>query len=143
MTVERDGSISVYVGSSAVGQGIETIFAQIAADALELPLNRIRILHGSTTYLTEGFGSYGSRSTVMGGSAVIVTAENLLKNFRIAAADALDASPEELVIADGITTAPDGRRVALAEFGLSAEGSFSNGSKATYTYCTAAAHIAL
>jgi carbon-monoxide dehydrogenase large subunit len=143
MTVERDGSISVYVGSSAVGQGIETIFAQITADALEIPLDRIRVLHGSTTYLAEGFGSYGSRSTVMGGSAVMITAQNLLQNFRIAAAKAFDAPPEKLVIADGVATAPDGRQATLAEFGLSAEGSFSNGSKATYTYGTAAAHVAV
>jgi len=143
MTVERDGSISVYVGSSAVGQGIETIFAQIAADALEIPPDRIRILHGSTTYLAEGFGSYGSRSTVMGGSAIVVTAQALLQSFRIAAAKELDTPPEKLVVADGTATAPDGRRVALAEFGLSADGSFSNGSKATYTYGTAAAHVAV
>ena len=42
--------------------------AQIAADALELPMERIRVFHGSTTYLKEGWGSYGSRATVMGGS---------------------------------------------------------------------------
>jgi carbon-monoxide dehydrogenase large subunit len=143
MTIERDGSISLYVGSSSVGQGIETIFAQIAADTLEIPLERIRVLHGSTTYLAEGFGSYGSRSTVMGGSAVLITAQNLLQNFRIAAANAFDVLPEKLVVADGIATAPDGRRVTLADFGLSAEGSFSNGSKATYTYGTAAAHVAV
>ena len=78
MAVESDGRVSVYVGSSAVGQGIETILAQIAADALELPLERIRIYHGSTTYLTEGFGSYGSRSTVMGGCAIVLAADALI-----------------------------------------------------------------
>ena len=57
--VEHDGSISVYVGSSAVGQGIETIMAQIAADALELPLERIKVFHGSTTYLRDGVGEIG------------------------------------------------------------------------------------
>ena len=55
----------------SVGQGIETIFAQIAADALELPIEpHPDVLHGSTAYVTEGFGSYSSRSTVMGGSAI-------------------------------------------------------------------------
>src|ERR1700724_4675276 len=76
--VEADGSVAVYVGSSAVGQGIETIMAQIAADALHLPLSKIKVLHASTTYLREGFGSYGSRATVMGGSAGIDAANNLI-----------------------------------------------------------------
>src|SRR5207302_5690496 len=50
MVVENDGSITVYVGSSALGQGLETVFAQIAADALEISLDRVRVRHGSTTY---------------------------------------------------------------------------------------------
>src|SRR6185437_5929235 len=58
VALEDDGVVSVYVGSSAIGQGIETVMAQIAADALELPIDRIRILHGSTNLLREGFGSY-------------------------------------------------------------------------------------
>ncbi len=136
--------IAVYVGSSAIGQGIETIFAQIAADALELPMTNIRVLHGSTNYLREGFGSYGSRATVMGGSAVLVASEALLENFRAAAAERLDVPPEKLLIADGRATAPDGRHVALTDFaGLKADGTFSNNSKATYTYGTAIAHVAV
>ena len=86
MVLECDGSISVYVGSAIVGQGLETICVQIAADALEVPMERIRIFHGSTTYLHAGFGSFGSRSTVMGGSAIIDAAENLKKAIRTAAA---------------------------------------------------------
>ena len=63
MVLESDGAVSVYVGSSAVGQGIETIFAQIAADALEMPLDRIRgVFHGSTTHVREGFGSFSARA---------------------------------------------------------------------------------
>jgi carbon-monoxide dehydrogenase large subunit len=146
LDVAKDGSVSVYVGSSAIGQGVETVFAQIAADALEIPIERIRIMHGSTTYLTEGFGSYGSRATVMGGSAVIVAAQKLLDNFRTLAAKELDVPPDKLTIGDGQATAPDGRRLTFADlsaYGLSAEGSFSNNSKATYTYGTALAHVAV
>jgi carbon-monoxide dehydrogenase large subunit len=57
IVAEPDGALAVYVGSSAIGQGIETIMGQIAADALEVPLDRVKVLHGSTTYLPEGFGS--------------------------------------------------------------------------------------
>jgi carbon-monoxide dehydrogenase large subunit len=145
MAVEPDGSVSVYVGSSSIGQGIETIMAQIAADALELPLDRIRILHGSTTYLHEGFGSFGSRSTVMGGSAIVRTAEGLLEKFRALAAQRLGVAPESLLIADGVASTSDGRKLTLteaADSGLAADGTFSN-QKATYSYGTAAAHVAV
>ena len=72
LVIEADGSISVYVGSSSVGQGVETVFAQIAADALEVPMERINnVFHGSTDYVTEGFGSFSSRSIVMGGNAIV------------------------------------------------------------------------
>src|SRR5262249_44787677 len=66
MVLEGDGTVSVSVGSSAIGQGLETSHSQIAAEALELPIERIRLRHGSTTLLPEGFGSFASRATVMG-----------------------------------------------------------------------------
>ena len=51
LVIEKDGSVSVYVGSSVLGQGLETTLAQVAADTLKLPFEKIKILHGSTTYL--------------------------------------------------------------------------------------------
>ena len=48
LALEADGTVSVYVGSTAVGQGLETVMAQIAADTLGLPLGQVRVLHGST-----------------------------------------------------------------------------------------------
>lgn len=144
LTLDADGAVSVYVGSSSVGQGIETVMAQIAADALEIPMDRIRVLHGSTHYLKEGFGSYGSRSTVMGGSAIVLGARQMLATFRQAAAQRLGVSGPELVVARGVARALDGRSVALADFAgsetFASEGSFSS-AKATYTYGAAAAHV--
>jgi carbon-monoxide dehydrogenase large subunit len=141
-----DGSVAVYVGSSAIGQGLETVMAQIAADALEIPIERVRVLHGSTHYLREGFGSYGSRATVMGGSAVVLAAENLLKAFGHAAAARLSADVADLTIAGGVARTSDGRSVSLADVARSAplagEGTFSS-SKPTYTYGAAAAHVAV
>ncbi len=141
--ISPPGQVVLRVGSSAVGQGIETIFAQIAADALELPMSRIRVEHGSTTLLAEGFGSYGSRSTVMGGSAIMLAAEKLLAQFRIIAAKELDTAPQSLTVSGGAAGAPDGRSVSLLDCSLSAEASFSNGSRATYSYGTAAVHVAV
>jgi carbon-monoxide dehydrogenase large subunit len=139
----ENGRFRVAAGSSAVGQGIETIFAQIAADALGVPMGRVHVQHGSTTLLKEGFGSYGSRSTVMGGNAVVNAAEKLLSEFRIMAAKRLDLSPGALLIDEGVALAPDGREISIFDLGLEAEASFSNGSKATYSYGTAAVHVAV
>ncbi len=90
LAVEADGSISLFVGSSSVGQGVETVFAQIAADALEMPMERInQVLHGSTDYVAEGFGSFSSRSIVMGGNAIVDAAGKLRALIREAAAQRL------------------------------------------------------
>ncbi|HVB89287.1 MAG TPA: xanthine dehydrogenase family protein molybdopterin-binding subunit [Beijerinckiaceae bacterium] len=145
LALERDGSVSLYAGSSAIGQGLETILGQIAADALEIPMERIRVFHGSTTYLKEGWGSYGSRATVMGGSAVLDGARKLLDLFRAAAGRRLGLAPSDLTVTDGIARAPDGRSVPLAEVavdGLEADGSFKNQTP-TYTYGAAVAHVAV
>jgi len=143
MAVEADGTISVYVGSSAVGQGIGTIMAQIAADALELPLDRVKVFHGSTTYLPDGVGAFGSRSTVMGGSAVVLAADALIAKFRTAAAERFGIETVEVGVVEGVAVTSDGRKLALAEFaGLSADGEFRS-SKATYSYGTTIAHVAV
>jgi carbon-monoxide dehydrogenase large subunit len=77
MLLDPDGGVSVFVGGTSIGQGLETVMLQIAADALGLPMERLRIFHGSTTYLKEGFGSFHSRSTVMSGTAVLLAAKEL------------------------------------------------------------------
>jgi aerobic carbon-monoxide dehydrogenase large subunit len=141
ITIKQDGSFAVYVGSSAVGQGVETIMAQIAADALEVPFEQVTLYHGSTTYLAEGYGSYGSRATVMGGNAIVRTADALLDKIRAVAGERFGVAAEAIKVIEGIVNAPDGRRATLAEFsGLSVDGKFDN-SKNTYTYGTAIAHV--
>jgi aerobic carbon-monoxide dehydrogenase large subunit len=145
MEVETDGTVAVYVGSSAVGQGVETIMGQIAADALHVPMSSVRVLHASTTYLRDGVGSFGSRATVMGGSAIVDAANKLLAALRVAAAKRLDVPPQQLRLGDGIVQAGDGRNATWAELAggkLSVEGIFES-SRATYTYGTAAVHVAV
>jgi CO/xanthine dehydrogenase Mo-binding subunit len=85
LDLEADGTVSVYVGSTAVGQDLETVMAQIAADTLGLPLGQVRVLHGSTPLLDEGYGAFASRSTVLGGSAVFEAANALIARIRAAA----------------------------------------------------------
>jgi aerobic carbon-monoxide dehydrogenase large subunit len=144
LRLEADGSVSVFIGSSSVGQGVETVFAQIAADALEMPMDRINgVFHGSTDYLDEGFGSYSSRSIVMGGSAVVAAANRLRELIREAAGLRLNCAPGDVTIDHGMAAGPNRVTVALGEFaGLAADGSFSS-NKRTYSYGAAAAHVAV
>ena len=145
MTLESDGRVTVIVGSTSIGQGVETVMSQIAADALEIPIEQINLLHGSTNIIWEGFGSYGSRATVMGGCAVMDAAENLLAEFRKFAAGRLNIAPDDLRIEEGVARLPDGRNVPLSEAGsagLSVRGSFNN-SKPTFSYGTGVAHVAV
>jgi carbon-monoxide dehydrogenase large subunit len=147
IVLEPDGRYAVYVGSSAIGQGLETAFAQIAADALEVPLERIRgVFHGTTSYVSDGYGAYHSRSVVMGGSAMLDAAEKLRAAIRIEAAKRLGCGHAEVAIVEGATAVgPGGRSVALAGLtseGISAEGAFLN-KKHTYTYGAHAAHVAV
>ena len=149
--LEGDGTITIYVGSSALGQGIETAFAQIAADALGLPFETFRVLHGSTTFVHEGFGTYHSRALVMGGSAVLDGAKNLVEAIRAAGAAQLGCAIEDVVFGDGQVVAKSGRSIGLARIGnaavaagmpLSVEGTFAN-TKRTYSYGAHAAHVAV
>jgi carbon-monoxide dehydrogenase large subunit len=145
MVVEPDGTVSVSVGSSAIGQGLETSHSQIAAEALELPIERIRHRHGSTTLLPEGFGSFASRATVMGGNAILAAAGNLLDELKAAASRRLNVEPGSLRTSEGCVIAPDGRTISFAQLaadGIVADGTFAN-SKTTYAYGTAAAHVAV
>jgi carbon-monoxide dehydrogenase large subunit len=145
IVLEPDGGYSVYVGSSAIGQGLETVFAQIAADALEVTIERIRgVFHGSTSYVDDGYGAYHSRSVVMGGSAILDAATKLREAIRTQAAQRLDCQPSDVEIVEGVkAVGPGGKYVALTELSsISAEGAFLN-KKHTYTYGAHAAHVAV
>ena len=147
IVLEPDGLYSVYVGSSAIGQGLETAFAQIAADALEVTIDRIRgVFHGSTSYVADGYGAYHSRSVVMGGSAMLDAAKNLRAAIRAQAAQRLGCQPSEVEIVEGSkAVGPGGKSIALnglSRQGISAEGAFLN-KKHTYTYGAHAAHVAV
>jgi aerobic carbon-monoxide dehydrogenase large subunit len=123
MAIEADGRVAVYVGASSVGQAVETTYAQIAADALEIPMERVSgVHHGSTSLLSEGYGSHGSRSTVMCGSAVLAAAAKLKEAMRATSkSDELDYA---------------------AHAGLSVEAGFDN-NRRTYANGTHCAHVAV
>jgi carbon-monoxide dehydrogenase large subunit len=145
MVLDPDGGVSVFVGGTSVGQGLETVMVQIAADALGLPMESIRIFHGSTTCVTEGFGSYHSRSTVMSGSAVLLAAEALKERLREAAAKRLGCSAKDVVIGKGLAASYGGKSVTLKDVaadGISVESTFHN-HRHTYANGTSAAHVSV
>lgn len=145
MVLEKDGTVSVYVGSSAVGQGLETVMTQIAADALELSMDRIRIFHGTTSYVKSGIGSFHSRSTVMGGNAVLMAAGQLIERIRQAAAEILQCNMADVTYKAGVASSHSGGSVTLAGLDaqdIDSEALFTN-SKYTYTYGSHVAHVAV
>jgi carbon-monoxide dehydrogenase large subunit len=142
VALNDDASFTVSMGSSAVGQGVETVFAQIAADALEVPLERIHeVLHGSTAYVSDGYGAYHSRSVVMGGSALLDAVEKFRAAVRAEAGKRLGCGAEAVRIGDDKVSGPDGRALPLGDFaGIAVEGAFFN-KKHTWTYGAHAAHV--
>jgi aerobic carbon-monoxide dehydrogenase large subunit len=144
LLIEGDGRVLVFVGSSSIGQGLETVCAQIAADALELPLDAINgVLHGSTDHVAEGFGAYSSRSVVMGGSAIVAAADKLRASIKSTAAAKLGCAESGIEIDAGVVRGTDGRTLGLGAFaGMSAEASFAS-NKRTYSYGAHAAHVAI
>jgi carbon-monoxide dehydrogenase large subunit len=146
LELKTDGSVSVYVGSCSVGQGVETVFAQIAADALEIPMDRIRgVWHGSTGYVERGYGSYSSRSIVMGGSAIVAAAATLKDGIRKAAAEFFQCGAQEIRLDSERAHGAGNRAVSwgeLAASGISANGTYAS-NKRTYSYGAHAAHVAV
>lgn len=94
--VEPDGEVRVHSGGTSLGQGIETVLAQIAAERLDLPDSRIRVVNGDTDRQPFGLGSWASRSTVVAGSAVDAAAGAVLDRARAVASRMLDVD-ESLV----------------------------------------------
>jgi len=104
------------------------------------------VFHGSTAFVSDGYGSYHSRAVVMGGSAIVNAASALRSAVAAAAAQHLGCEPASVQIIEGAqAVGPDGKAIALAGLGpagISAEGSFVN-KKHTYTYGAHAAHVAV
>ncbi len=98
-----DGSVTLAVGTSPHGQGHETAFSQIAADALDglVPMEKITVRHGDTATVQEGIGTMGSRAMPVAGPAVRVAATQLREKLRAVAAHMLEASVDDIEITDG------------------------------------------
>jgi len=101
LRVNPDGSVSLFTGSTSMGQGNETAFAQIVSDRLGVPPERIQVFWGDSDALGAGRGNGGSGALTVGGSAVTRATEKVIERGRRIAARLLEAAPEDIVHRDG------------------------------------------
>lgn len=149
MRLDMRGEIEIVTGVASVGQGVETALAQICAETLQVPIERIRVIHGQTERIEIGFGAFASRVTVMAGSAVKIAAEALRASALEVAARLLQTTPEALHLSNGmIETVNGSASLPLADVaayleetgGLTGEGRFAS-SHMTYPYGIHAAQV--
>jgi 4-hydroxybenzoyl-CoA reductase subunit alpha len=95
--IDRDGGVVVYTGASEIGQGSDTMTAQIAAEVLGCSLARVKVVAADTDLTPIDIGSYSSRVTFMAGNATLRAAQEVKKQIATAAAKKMSCTPEELV----------------------------------------------
>lgn len=104
--VHPDGSVAVYAGTHSHGQGHGTTYAQLVADELEIPYEDIDVNEGDSEEVPTGTGTFGSRSTIGGGNAVVQSAQTVLKKARTLAANRLGVDPNDVRYGSGEFFAP-------------------------------------
>jgi carbon-monoxide dehydrogenase large subunit len=101
ISVEPNGNVEVVTGGASLGQGFETVMAQICAEALGIDYTRVRVVHGQTDRIEHGVGAHATRATVMTGSATHIAAGKVRAIALEAAAQLMQTSAAELTITDG------------------------------------------
>jgi len=129
ISVAPNGAVEVVTGGSSLGQGFETVMAQICAGALGVDYRSVRVVHGRTDRIDHGIGAHATRATVMTGSATHIAALKLREAALAAASPLLQTPVEDLTVADGRVhrkAAPLGPSISLGELAarqpLAAEG---------------------
>jgi aerobic carbon-monoxide dehydrogenase large subunit len=113
--VQADGTVTVFSGTQAMGQGLETSYSQLVNELLGIEVAKIRIVQGDTDRAT-GVGSVGSRSAFVGGSALVAAGRKMIARGRELAAEVLEAAASDLDFRDGrFSIAGTDRSIALAE----------------------------
>ena len=132
--IEPTGKVTVLTGASPHGQGQETSFAQIAADELGVDLNDVTVIHGDTGVVQYGIGTFGSRATAVGGTAVLVAIQKLKEKANKIAAHILKADAASIIFAGG--------RYSRAPAGALPEPDSEGKSSLTIQEVALAAHVA-
>ncbi|MCC7345791.1 MAG: xanthine dehydrogenase family protein molybdopterin-binding subunit [Variibacter sp.] len=122
LRLDKDGGVTILIGSQSSGQGHHTAYAQIVADHLGLAPDKVRTVQGDTDLIESGAGTGGSSSIPVGGVAVGGAARKLADNLKTLAADKLEASMRDLEIADGaVRVAGTDRAISFADLAQSPE----------------------
>ena len=116
LTLDRDGGVTLLIGSQSTGQGHATSYSQLIAEHLDLPPERVRVIQGDTDRIKAGAGTGGSSSIPVGGVSVDRATKKLAEQIKEIAADALEAAASDLEIADGtVRIAGTDRIISLAD----------------------------
>jgi carbon-monoxide dehydrogenase large subunit len=119
MQATAEGRLILYSGTMAMGQGLQTTYSQMAADALGIPIDKIDLVQGDTDQI-NGAGSVGSRSLFIGGTAVAVTSNTLIDTAREKASNLLEAAKDDIEYANGfLTVVGTDKRIGLFEIAKS------------------------
>jgi aerobic carbon-monoxide dehydrogenase large subunit len=121
------GGWVAHVGVASLGQGVRTARAQVVADELQVPIDEVEISHRDTDLVPLGFGAYASRTTIVGGGAVVGAASALKRKAIAAAAQRLEIAESDLEVGPGAVVAPRGnpsRGLPMAELGCTGEHRF-------------------
>ncbi len=114
--LDRDGGVTVLIGSQSTGQGHATSYAQLVAERLDLPPDRVRVVQGDTDQIATGAGTGGSSSIPVGGVSVDRASKTLAEQLKQLAADALEAAAGDMEIAGGtVRVAGTDRVISFAE----------------------------
>jgi carbon-monoxide dehydrogenase large subunit/6-hydroxypseudooxynicotine dehydrogenase subunit gamma len=101
VNIDTSGAIEVITGGASVGQGFETVIAQVCADILGSDYRKVRVVHGRTDRIEYGIGAHATRATVMTANAAAVAAQNARAKALDMAAQLLQAAPSDLDIVNG------------------------------------------
>src|ERR1700709_2556465 len=117
-----EGRIILHSGTQAMGQGLQTTYSQMVAASLGVPIDKIDIVQGDTD-LATGFGSVGSRSLFVGGTALAVSANDLIAKAREKASNMLEASIDDIEYGNGwLTVVGTDRRIGLFDIAAKEKG---------------------
>jgi carbon-monoxide dehydrogenase large subunit len=100
--VHPTGSVTVFTGSHSHGQGHETSFAQVVADRLGIPIENVDIVHGDTSKILFGMGTYGSRSIAVGGTAIMKALDKIIAKGKKIAAHLMEAAEGDVEYNKGV-----------------------------------------
>jgi carbon-monoxide dehydrogenase large subunit len=147
VVVAEDGRVTVLTGSASHGQGHETVFAQLVADELQVPMDLVTVVQGDTAQVRSGVGTFGSRSMARGGMHAVKNAVKVREQAAQIAARLLEAAPEDIVQEDSsfrVRGVPD-RAVSWREVAAAAKGQLASREEraGTGTLFPFGAHVAV